>query len=246
MLDLDAINPILETKTPQQIVEWSFGEFGKELVMSSSFGAESAVLLHLATRVYPDIKIIMVDTGYLFPETWQFMNDLRLKWNLNVWVYHTTNDPIAYLQRAGEDDFTWRKDIDSCCGINKNEPMERAMRELKPKAWLRGIKRTQSEARKDRHIVEWSKRYDCYAVSPLLNLTGKTTYEYMKANGLPWHPLYEKGYTSIGCNPLSCTRPIMPGEDPRAGRWSAQNKLECGINLDSAHSVDKGPGIPNP
>ena len=230
-LDLETLNPLFENSSPQQVVQWSAAQFGRDLVMSSSFGAESALLIHMATRVLPDVRIVWVDTGYLFPETHAFMEELRQRLNLNVWVYRTRNDPIAYLRKAGEGDPEWRKDIDACCGANKNEPFDRAMRQLRPRAWLRGVRRSQNAARKAWSFVEWSKRYECYAVSPLLNWSTKQIYEYMKQHDLPYHPLYEKGYASIGCNPLSCTRPIQAGEDPRAGRWAGAGKIECGINL---------------
>ena len=229
--DLDALNVMFEREGPEKVVAWAAAQFGRDLVMSSSFGAESALLIHLATRVAPDIRIVMVDTGYLFPETFAFMEGLRERLGLNVWTYRTRNDPIAYLRKAGEDNPEWRKDIDACCGVNKNEPFDRAMRELKPKAWLRGIRRNQAETRKAVRFVEWSKRYGCYAVSPLLNWTSRDIYGYMKRHDLPYHPLYEQGYASIGCNPLSCTRPVQAGEDPRSGRWAGAGKVECGINL---------------
>lgn len=235
-LDLDALNGMFEKSRPEQVVAWAATQFGRELVMSSSFGAESALLIHMATRALPDVRIVWVDTGYLFPETHAFMEELRLRFNLNVWSYRTQNDPIAYLRKAGEGDPEWRKDVDACCGANKNEPFERAMRQLSPKAWLRGIRRRQADTRKNVPFVEWSKRYNCYAVSPLLNWTPKDIFGYMKQNDLPFHPLYYKGYESIGCNPLSCTRPIQEGEDPRAGRWAGQGKVECGIN--STNSLD--------
>lgn len=229
-LDLDAINPMLQGLPPGRIVEWAAAQFGRDLIMSSSFGAESAVLIHMAIAVIPDIRIVMVDTGYLFPETHRFMEELRLRFNLNVWVYRTRNDPIAYLHQAGEQNPAWRKDIDACCAANKNEPFERAMKDLKPRAWLRGIRGNQTELRARTRIVEWSPRYNCYAISPLLNWTSQQVHAYMKQHDLPFHPLYHKGYASIGCNPLSCTRPIQAGEDARAGRWQGQ-KTECGINL---------------
>jgi phosphoadenosine phosphosulfate reductase len=233
-LDLDALGPMLEGKDPAQIVAWSAAQFGDGLVMSSSFGAESALLIHMAIQVVPDIKIVFTDTGYLFPETFAFMEQLRQRFKLNVWTYRTRNDPFGYLKAAGEKDPTWRENVDACCAANKNEPFERAMKELRPAAWLRGIRRNQAETRAARQPIEWSKRYDCYAISPLLGMTSKDIFAYMKRHELPYHPLYEKGYASIGCNPLSCTRPIMPGEDPRAGRWSGKNKLECGINVDNS------------
>jgi phosphoadenosine phosphosulfate reductase len=230
-VDVPALNSMFETSDPTKIVSWAAAQFGNEGVMTSSFGVESALLLHMANQVMPGIRVIMIDTGYLFPETWQHMEALRQRLNLNVWVYRTRNDPIAWLHHNGEENPAWRKDVDACCAANKNEPMERAMRELAPKGWLRGIRRNQSSSRKDAQFVSWSPRYKCYAISPLLNWTGREIFAYMKKHDLPYHPLFEKGYASIGCNPLSCTRAITDGDDPRAGRWAEAGKVECGINL---------------
>jgi phosphoadenosine phosphosulfate reductase len=236
-LDLPTLNATFERQQPQQIIEWAAAQFAPELVMTSSFGAESALLLHMATQVVPDIKVIFVNTGYLFPETHAFMEQLRHRLDLNVWTYRTRNDPIGWLRHAGEENPTFRKDTDACCAANKNEPFERAMAELQPRGWIRGIRRNQSETRKNVQFAEWSPRYQCYAISPLLNWGGREIYAYMKKHDLPYHPLYEKGYLSIGCNPLSCTSPITAGDDPRAGRWAGQGKVECGINLTS-NSLD--------
>jgi len=232
LLDLDATNRVLETYDPPGVVAWAARQFAEGLVMSSSFGAESALLLHMASEAQPGIRVVFVDTGYLFPETHRFMEDLRQRLDLNVWTFRTHNDPIAYLAQAGETDPTTRNNVEACCAANKNEPFERAMEQLKPKAWLRGIRRQQTDTRDRRQIVEWSKRYDCYAVSPLLNWSQREIHSYMKRHDLPYHPLFDLGYKSIGCNPLSCTRPIQIGEDPRAGRWSGSGKTECGLHLE--------------
>ena len=104
VLDIDATNRVLETYDPLHAVAWAARQFGNELVMSSSFGAESALLIHMATQVLPRIRIVFVDTGYLFPETHQFMEELRQRFDLNVWTYRTRNDPIAYLDQASEDE----------------------------------------------------------------------------------------------------------------------------------------------
>jgi len=238
-LNLDDANAVLETYEPPRIVQWAAKEFGDALVMSSSFGAESAVLIHLATRVAPRIRIIMLDTGYLFPETHQFMESLRQRFDLNVWIYRTRNDPIRYLQIANETDPSQRLDVERCCGVNKNEPFDRAIKELAPSAWMRGIRRAQASTRGDRRIVEWSDRNNCYAISPLLPWNDEQIHAYMKQHDLPYHPLYESGYKSIGCNPLSCTRPVLPGEDPRAGRWAGSTKTECGLHLEQPISGKK-------
>lgn len=236
-IDLEATNAVLETYEPHEVVSWAARQFGRDLVMSSSFGAESALLIHMAIQELPDIQIVMVDTGYLFPETHEFLETLRHRFELNVWVYRTRNDPFAYLKSAGETDPTVRQDVPRCCAVNKNEPFERAMRQLKPKAWLRGIRRHQAQTRADKAVIEWSQRYDCYAISPLLNWTRREIHNYMKRHDLPYHPLFDQGYASIGCNPTTCTRPVQIGEDPRAGRWSGSNKTECGLHLEGGAGI---------
>jgi len=235
--DLPALNAMFEKTDAAGIVKWSAAQFAPDLVMSSSFGAESAVMLHMATQVIPSIKVIFVNTGYLFPETHRFMEELRLRLNLNVWIYRTRNDPIQYLRQAGEGDPTWRHDVDACCKANKNEPFERAMKELAPRAWLRGIRRHQNAERQERQFIEWSPRYNCFAVSPILSWTSREIHAYLKRHELPYHPLVEKGYLSVGCNPLSCTRPVTAADDPRSGRWAGKDKVECGINI-TKNSLD--------
>jgi len=236
VLDAEEVNSRLECAQPQQIVRWAADRFGRDLVMTSSFGEQAAVLIHIATRLVPEIRIIFIDTGYLFPETHRFMEQLRLRLNLNVWCYRTPHDPISFLRHAGEENPEWRKDVIGCCAANKNEPMQRAVSELCPMAWLRGIRRDQSESRRNVKVLEWSDRYQCWAVSPLVNWTTRDVGLYMKKHNLPWHPLVEKGYLSIGCNPRSCTCPVAPGQDSRSGRWAGTGKLECGIHsLDSAN-----------
>ena len=105
------------------------------------------------------------------------------------------------------------------------------MAELTPKAWFRGIRRNQSDLRRGAKFISFDRAYNNYAISPILNWGSREIHAYMKQHDLPYHPLYEQGYASIGCNPLSCTRPVDAGEDPRSGRWSGSGKVECGINL---------------
>ncbi len=236
--EVAALNGMFESADPMRSIEWAAAQFGPDdVVMSSSFGAESAVLLHMATRVLPRVRVVFVDTGYLFAETHEHLADLRRRLDLNVWAYRTRQDPISYLRAAGEENPAWRADVDRCCGANKNEPFDRAMADLRPAAWLRGIRRNQAVTRQDRQFVEWSARHACYAVSPILNMDRRAIHAYLKRHDLPYHPLFDQGYASIGCNPLSCTRPVQIGEDPRAGRWAGNGKVECGINVES-NSLD--------
>jgi phosphoadenosine phosphosulfate reductase len=238
-IDLAATNVLLESRTPPEIVAWAAAEFGGDLILTSSFGAESAVMLHMTAAVSPRIRVVMVDTGYLFPQTYRFMETLRQRFDLNVWTYRSQEDVVKWLPDHGETDPTWRNDVDRCCAANKNEPFDRAMRELKPAAWLRGIRRDQASTRGARQVIEWSRRNNCYAISPLLPWSNREIGSYMKQHDLPYHPLVEQGYLSIGCNPQSCTRAVAAGEDPRAGRWAGQSKTECGLHLDQTPNPAK-------
>jgi phosphoadenosine phosphosulfate reductase len=234
---IEALNARLDTLHPQQIVEWAAGVFGDDLAMTSSFGADSLCTIHLATRVVPNIRIIFINTGYLFPETLAFMESMRTAYHLNVVEFHTRNDPIVWLSVNGEPDPGVRQNVAACCGANKDPVMDRAMGDLAPRAYLRGVRSDQTTQRQQMRIVEWMERYQSWAISPLLRWSTKQVYYYMKEHGLPHHPLAERGYVSIGCNPATCTRPIALGEDERAGRWSGSDKKECGINLDLGKDI---------
>jgi phosphoadenosine phosphosulfate reductase len=222
---------------PRDIIRWAAERFGTGLVMTSSFGADSMCTIHLATQAIPDIRIIMVNTGYLFPETLAFMEDVRQRFNLNVLEFHTHNDPIVWLSINGEPNPRVRNNVDACCAANKNSVMDRAMRETRPAAWIRGVRADQTSERGKMKIIEWSERYNCWAISPILRWKARDVFYYMKEHGLPHHPLVDKGYVSIGCNPETCTRPVGADEDQRAGRWSGSDKKECGINLDEGKDI---------
>ena len=234
---LDALNARLDRLPPDQIVAWAAAAFGNDLAMTSSFGADAMCTLHLATRVLPQIRIIFINTGYLFPETLAFMEEMRARYHLNVLEFHTRNDPPVWLTVHGEADPRVRQNVAACCAANKDPVMDRAMREQAPKAYLRGVRAGQTAQRGHMQIVEWMARYQCWAIAPILHWSTKEMYSYMKQHGLPHHPLVEQGYVSIGCDPITCTRPVSLGEDERAGRWSGSDKKECGINLDLGKNI---------
>lgn len=242
---LDALNARLATLHPREILQWAFEAFGPPdpatgtggLIMTSSFGADSMCSIHLATQVFPDIPVVVINTGYLFPETLAFLTEMQTRFHLNIREFRTLNEPLTWLSINGEPDPTVRNNVDACCGANKNEVMDRAMRTLAPAAWIRGVRADQSATRAKMQVVQWSPRNNCYAVSPILKWSSRDVFYYMKEHNLPHHPLWEKGYLSIGCNPLTCTRAIGEGDDARAGRWSGSEKKECGIHLDVGANI---------
>ncbi|HMD54109.1 MAG TPA: phosphoadenylyl-sulfate reductase [Phycisphaerae bacterium] len=236
-IDPERMNSELASAHPSEIIRWAAGVFGSDLLMTSSFGADSLCAIHLAISVMPDVRILFVNTGYLFPETLAFMEEVKQRYNLNVLEYKTRNDPIVWLTVNGEPDPRVRRNVDACCAANKNEVFDRAIRELKPAAWMRGVRSDQSDHRKNMQIVQWNNRANCWAVSPLLNWDTRQVYQYMKQHELPHHPLWAKGYISIGCSPETCTRPVGEGEDLRSGRWAGMEKTECGIHLDHGAGI---------
>jgi phosphoadenosine phosphosulfate reductase len=221
--DYDRLNAIYEGKPPEDLVRWAAQEFGEGLAMSTSFGAESAVLLHLVTRVKPDIPVLFTDTGFHFPETLAHRDLLTAKLGLNLKVLKPEIPHEQFLAKHGR---LYERDPDACCAVNKIAPFEKALSGFQ--AWITGIRRDQAVTRKDARPIE-EYRGKLVKLNPLLGWNGKMLWDYAKKHDLPYHPLWSKGYLSIGCSPETCTRPVQAGEDVRAGRWSGTGKVECGI-----------------
>lgn len=234
--DLDALSADFEKLQALEIIRWSVDEFGEDVALSSSFGADSAVMLHLATRVKPDMKIITLDTGFLFPETIRWRDELAERLNLNLCIYRPAMSAADFVAEHGQ---MWRSSPDSCCAFNKREPFTRAKRELGIKCWLTGIRREQSATRKSAAIAQ-RDNLGLMKLCPIARWTAKDVHYYLVENNLPYHPLREHGFLSIGCQPEEgfCTTKVKPGEDPRSGRWAGFDKTECGL-----HVHEQGGGI---
>jgi phosphoadenosine phosphosulfate reductase len=234
--DLEILDVEFDSLDALDIIDWAAREFGDDLAVSSSFGADSAVMLHLATRVKPDIKVIAVDTGFLFPATIKFRDDLVQRMNLNLLVYQPKTPRVEFVQEHGK---MWQSSPDACCAFNKREPFDRAKRELGVRCWLTGIRREQSSTRKNSPIAQ-KDHLGLLKLCPIANWTAKDVHYYLQENNLPYHPLRAEGYLSIGCHPEEgyCTTKVKPGQDPRSGRWAGFDKTECGL-----HVHEQGGGI---
>ncbi len=226
-IHLPEINASLDKAEATGVIGWAHQQFGKGLVLSSSFGVQAAVMLHLATRVVPDIPVIFIDTGYLHPETYHFADALTKRLNLNLKVYQSDFSPARMEALHGK---LWELDTPEALNqydlIRKVEPMQRALRELGATAWLAGLRKGQTEHRNQLRIVE--KQGSLFKVHPILNWTSKQVHEYLKQHDLPYHPLREHGYASIG--DWHSTRPITDTEHERSGRFRGI-KQECGLHL---------------
>lgn len=224
-LNLEKLNNQFETQKPEEIIAWAVKQFSPKFAMTSSFGPESGVLLHMASRVDPMIPVLFLETGYHFPETLGYRDQLAELFGLKN-IIDLKADPEKKAKVVAQyDGVPYEKNPDLCCQINKVEPLDEALKNYK--AWMSGIRRNQTDVRKSVRIVE---EYEggLYKISPLANFTSRDAWWYLKEHSIPQHPLYEKGYMSIGCWP--CTRPIQAGDDERSGRWAGKAKKECGIH----------------
>lgn len=232
MIDLEQVNQqlgaYLASKDTKQIVAWAADTFGDELVMSTSFGIQSAVMLHLVTRVVPNIPVIWVDTGYLPAETYQFAEALTQRLNLNLQVYQSPMSPARMEALYGK---LWAsKDIEALNKydlIRKVEPMQRALSDLQATAWLAGLRADQTDHRKTLDVV--TPQRGIYKVLPILNWSSKDVYEYLQTYDLPYHPMFDQGYVTIG--DWHSSRPLMADDsDERDTRFHGL-KQECGLHL---------------
>lgn len=199
-------------------------------VVSSSFGAQSAVMLHLLTRQMPGIPVVLIDTGYLFPETYQFVDELTAKLQLNLKVYRPEISSSWQEARHGKRWEQGVRGIEDYNEDNKVEPMQRALRELNVGTWFSGIRRSQSQSRVDTQFVENAR--DRFKVHPIADWTDKDVYDYLRQFDLPYHPLWEKGYVSIG--DVHTTRSLADVDAVEDTRFFGL-KRECGI-----HEMDFG------
>ncbi len=202
-LDTHRINARLSDLSARGIVEWASSTFGDGLVMSTSFGIQSAVMLHLVTQVSPNIPVIWIDTGYLPAETYRFADELTARLSLNLHVYQSSISPArmeALYGRLWESDNL--DDLNRYDKLRKVEPMNRALRKLHTTAWLSGLRREQTEFRREQsHAAFDGNRYK---LLPILDWTSRDVYEYLRANDLPYHPLFDEGYVAVGDWHSSC------------------------------------------
>ena len=233
---LAEVNTLLETKTAQERVQWAVENLESEFVLSSSFGIQAAVCLHMITAVKADTPIILTDTGYLFPETYQFIDDLTKQLNLNLKIYSAQHSPAWQEARYGK---LWDQGVDGLTKynlINKVEPMKRALKELNAKTWFSGLRRSQSSSREDLPVL--SIQNNCFKFLPIIDWSNKEVHYYLEENGLSYHPLWEQGYVSVG--DVQTSRPLELGMSEEETRFFGL-KRECGLHEDPIE--EQGSGI---
>ncbi|MFM2486633.1 phosphoadenylyl-sulfate reductase [Celerinatantimonas yamalensis] len=230
---LSDINEKLERLTPQARIEWALESLPEGHVLSSSFGIQAAVLLNMVTKIRPDIPVVLIDTGYLFAETYQFIDHLTDQLNLNLKIY---TNPLSSAWQEVRYGKLWEQGVDGLTRynqMNKVEPLERAFKELAVTSWFSGLRREQAKSRA--HLPVLQLQNNRFKLLPIINWSNKQVYQYLKEHGLSYHPLWEKGYVSVG--DWHTSQPLQPGMTEEETRFFGL-KRECGI-----HEEHNGSGI---
>lgn len=221
-------NALFKTATPQTLLRWGSRQWGDRMALTCSFGgAAGMVLLDMVSRVAPGTPVLYIDTGLLFDETYQLIEEVRKHYRVElvpVRAPHTVAE-----QALDEGEALWLRDPDRCCGLRKVTPLTEVLSPFS--AWVTGVRRSNSSSRANTLLIEWSNKYKLVKLNPLAFWSERDVWRYVYDHKVPYNPLLDQGYRSIGC--ATCTS--LPTTDAeRSGRWVGFNKTECGLHTESA------------
>jgi phosphoadenosine phosphosulfate reductase len=231
-IETAAIN--LAEASPQAILGWAVETFGSKLTMATAFGAEGCCLIHMLAEIEPQLRIFNLDTGYQFPETLELRERIRQRYGTDVEFVRPELTVAEYEKEHGGP--LYRHRPDQCCHDRKIVPLRSAIEGYE--AWISAIRRDQTADRGVARVVEWDAKFGLVKVNPLLGWTRREVWNFILKHDIPYSPLHDRGYPSIGCQP--CTAPVGEGADERAGRWAGTAKKECGLHV---IEVQDGSGI---
>lgn len=217
----------LEGSSPETILCWGFENFAPSIVMATGFGPEGIVLMHLVSQIRPETIVFYLDTDLLFAHTYELREELVKR--LGIRFERVCSGISLPEQARRHGNALWDRDPDTCCQIRKVIPQRKFLADYR--AWITGIRRDQTAFRANTAFVEWDYANNMVKLNPLAAWTSEQVWNHIRANELPYNPLHDYGYPSIGC--WTCTKAVAPGEDPRSGRWAGKVKTECGIHLSS-------------
>lgn len=229
-MSTDTLTPRLQALQSEsaKLLQKAVADYG-DVVYSTSLGIEAIVLLDLIFTYAPEISVFTLDTGRLPPETLDLLDRIERRYQQRIEVFYPDTEAVQkYVRENGINGFyLGLAERQACCAVRKVEPFMRAIKGHK--AWVTGVRKEQTAERAKGEAIEWDARYDMWKVSPILDWTEQDIHDYVKARALPYNPLHDQGYPSIGCAP--CTRAVEPGADPRSGRWWWENPetRECGL-----------------
>jgi phosphoadenylyl-sulfate reductase (thioredoxin) len=215
----------LDGETPSEILRWASKHIGPKLTFATGFGAEGCVIIDLIARNQLPIDVFTLDTGLLFPETYALWRQLEARYGITIRAVRPSH---TVEQQAGEHGPSlWTRDPDRCCELRKVLPLRNALSGFE--AWITAIRRDQTAERAYARVVEHDRKFGLLKINPLVTWTHDDVWAHLYAHDVPYNPLHDQGYPSIGCQP--CTAAVVPGEDARSGRWRGTSKKECGLHV---------------
>jgi phosphoadenosine phosphosulfate reductase len=223
--DFSAVNHYFADRPLEELLQWSLAVFGDKVSQVTSFGPTGMVILDQLAKLSPGIRIITIDTGFLFEETYALWEEVQRRYAINLDIRRSDISPAKQAQRYGSE--LWSRDPDQCCALRKVLPIQEVLQELA--AWITGLRRDQSSTRSHLPLVMWDTKYNLVKLNPLADWTKGQVWSYILKHKVPYNPLHDQGYTSIGCT--HCTRPASNLADERSGRWQGRTKTECGIHI---------------
>jgi phosphoadenosine phosphosulfate reductase len=228
--NVDQLNEKLKGKSSLEILKMVSGEFEQKIRFASSMGLEDQVITHMIADNHLPIEVFTLDTGRMFPETYEVIEKTQARYNIKISVYFPDAQDVENMVNEKGINLFYHsiENRKLCCGIRKIKPLKRALEGMD--AWITGLRREQSPTRRDMKVAEWDETNKLIKVNPLLEWSEEQTWDFINQNKIPYNALHDKGFPSIGCQP--CTRAIMPGEDVRSGRWWWENPetRECGLH----------------
>jgi phosphoadenosine phosphosulfate reductase len=222
---LAAASAMLQGKSPQEILRWAVKTFHPKLTMATAFGAEGCCLIHMLAEIEPTMRIFNLETGYQFAETLELRERIKSRYGIEVEYVRPELTVAEYEAEHGGP--LYRHRPDQCCHDRKILPLRNAV--VGYDAWLSAIRSDQTKDRAVAKVVQWDAKFSLVKINPLLGWTKKDVWAFVVKHDVPYNPLHDQGYPSIGCWP--CTRPVQEGEDERAGRWAGTAKKECGLHV---------------
>jgi phosphoadenosine phosphosulfate reductase len=225
MDQIAAANHLLAAASPQDILRWAVAQFHPRLTMATAFGPEGCCLIHMLAEIEPRVRVFNLDTGYQFPQTLELRERLRERYGIEVELVRPDRTVAEYEAEHGGPLFTRRPD--QCCHDRKVVPLRRALTGFD--AWISAIRRDQTADRALAEVVQWDAKFALVKVNPLLNWTKSDVWRFLLEHDIPYNPLHDQGYPSIGCWP--CTHPVAAGAAERSGRWAGTGKTECGLHV---------------
>jgi len=224
---LKALSDSFESKQPQDVLAYALKQYGSNILLACSFGVEDVVLVDMIQKIAPRTKLFYLDTDFLFKETHDVKDRVIARYGLKPEQIIQMQSLLTPEQQAAQyRDALWSRTPDQCCQLRKIEPLTRVLKGYA--AWITGIRRDQAPARAGAGLVEWDQKFNLVKFNPLAKWKAEDVWGYIKVYDVPYNELHDRNYPSIGCT--HCTAPVMPGEDPRSGRWKNFAKTECGLH----------------